>query len=136
VTLVVDASVWVALFWPDDPRHAASRSWIELQVGEGEEMLIPAIAMPEVAGPIRRRTGDRNLAQQAVSTMLEVPGVTVVPVTEELGRLSGELSALLALKGADAVYAALAFTESVTLVSWDSEQLERCPGHIATRTPC
>lgn len=29
MTLVVEASVWVAIFWPDDPRHAVSRAWIE-----------------------------------------------------------------------------------------------------------
>lgn len=135
MTLVVDASVWVALFWPDDPRHATSRTWIERQVDAEEEILIPTLAVPEVAGPIRRRTGDHSLALQAVTAMLELPGVTVIPITEELGRLSGELAAALALKGGDAVYAALAFTESVTLISWDSEQLERCPGHVAATTP-
>ena len=135
MTVVVDASVWVAIFWPDDPRHAASRNWIERQVSAEEEILIPALAMPEVAGPIRRRTGDHLLALQAVNAMLDLPGVTVIPVTEELGRLSGELAAVLALKGGDAVYAALAFVEGVTLVSWDSEHLERCPGRVATRIP-
>ena len=135
MTLVVDASVWVAMFWPDDPRYAASRAWIERQGNAEEEILIPTLAMPEVAGPIRRRTGDHLLALRAVNAMLDLPGVTVTPITEELGKLSGELAAVLALRGGDAVYAALAFMESVPLISWDMEHLERCSSHVATRTP-
>ena len=135
MTAVVDASVWVALFWPDDPRHTASRSWIECEVNAEEEILIPTLAVPEVAGPIRRRTGSHDLALRAVNAMLELPSVRTVPLTEELARLSGEFAALLALKGGDAVYAALAFMENATLFSWDSEHLDRCPGHVATRMP-
>lgn len=135
MTLVVDASVWVALFWPGDPRHTVSRQWVERQVDAGEEILVPTLAMSEVAGPIRRRTGDHSLALRAVEAMLDLPGVTVMPATEELGNLSGQLAAVLALKGGDAVYAALALTESALLVSWDGDHLERCPGHVHTRTP-
>ena len=135
MTLVVDASVWVAIFWPDDPRHAVSRVWIERQVNAEEDLLIPALAMPEVAGPIRRRTGTHHLAQQAVNAMLDIPGVAVIPITEELGKLSGELAGVLSLKGGDAVYAALALMESIPLVSWDQEHIERCPNRIAARTP-
>lgn len=135
MTVVVDASVWVAIFWPDDPRHTASRHWIERQVDAEEDLLIPALALPEVAGPIRRRTGAHILAQQAIKAMLELPGVTVMPVTEELGKVSGEFAGALSLKGGDAVYAALAFMENVPLVSWDNEHIERCPGRVATRTP-
>ncbi|TAK31623.1 MAG: PIN domain-containing protein [Chloroflexota bacterium] len=135
MTLVVDASVWMSVFWPDDPRHAISRAWIERQVGAEEQLLIPALALPEVAGPIRRRTGAHYLAQQAVNAMLDLPGVTIIPITEELGKLSGELAGMLCLRGADAVYAALAFMQSIPLVSWDQEHIERCPGHVATRTP-
>ncbi len=135
MTLVVDASVWVALFWPDDRRHAISRAWLERQVDTEEEMLIPALAVPELAAPIRRRTGDHSLARQAVSAVLDLPGVMVVPISEELGKLSGEYAAALALKGGDAVYAALACMESVPLVTWDRGQLERCPGQVAVRTP-
>ena len=135
MTLVIDASVWVAIFWPDDPRHAVTRAWIERQVNAEEELLIPALALPEVAGPIRRRTGAHILAQHAVTAILDVPGVAVIPVTEELGKLSAELAAVLSLKGGDAVYAAIAFIESVPLVTWDREHIERCPGHVATRTP-
>jgi predicted nucleic acid-binding protein len=135
VTLVVDASVLVAVFWPDDPRNAISRSWIERQTNQEEEILIPSLLMAELAGPIRRRTGDRSLAMEAVDAVLDLPGVTVVPVTEELGRLAGELAATLALKGGDAIYAALAFSEDVPLYSWDGEQLERCSGHVDGRMP-
>ena len=100
-----------------------------------EDILIPTLAVAEVTGPIRRRTGDRGLALQAVNAMLDVPGVTLIPVTEDLGRLSGEIAAALALKGGDAVYAALALMENATLFSWDSEHLARCAGHVSTMTP-
>ncbi len=135
MTLVVDAGVWVSVFWPDDPHHAVSRAWIERQVNADEDLIIPALALPEVAGPIRRRTGTQALALRAVNAMLDIPGLTVVPITEDLGKLSGELASALSLKGGDAVYAALAFMEGVPLVSWDAEHLERCPGRLATRAP-
>jgi predicted nucleic acid-binding protein len=135
VTLVLDASVLVAVFWPDDTQHTTSRAWIERQVDVGEALLIPALALPEVAGPIRRRTGQRMLSRQALDDMLNIPGVTVVSITEDLGKLAADLASELSLKGGEAVYAALALMEGVTLVSWDREHLERCPGRIEVRTP-
>lgn len=135
MTQAVDASVWLALFWPDDPHHAASRAWMEEQVTAGERLLIPAIALAEVAAPIRRRTGDPGLAIEAVRAILDLPGVTAISVTEDMGRLSGEIAASMGMKGGDAVYAALAFMEHVPLVSWGSEQIGRCPSQVTARRP-
>jgi predicted nucleic acid-binding protein len=41
----------------------------------------------------------------------------------------------LRLRGADAVYVAVAHSLQVPLITWDREQLTRAAGRIAVRTP-
>jgi len=48
---------------------------------------------------------------------------------------AGGVAANLGLRGADAVYIALAQQLGVTLVTWDREQLTRGAAMVLTRTP-
>ncbi len=135
MTLVVDTSVWVSVFWTRDEHHTLSRDWVERQTAASEVILLPNLFRAELAGSIRRRTGSHPLALRAVNQALALPGVRSVPLTEELGELAGEVAAALSLRGADAVYTALALQERATLITWDQEQRERSQSRVATGTP-
>jgi predicted nucleic acid-binding protein len=52
-----------------------------------------------------------------------------------LAQLSAEIAADYALRGADAVYVAVARRYNCTLVSLDREQRERAAALVQTRTP-
>jgi predicted nucleic acid-binding protein len=56
-------------------------------------------------------------------------------VDHRLGRASAELAVRLRLRGADAVYVAVAAHLKIPLVTLDTEQRERAKGLIEVKTP-
>jgi predicted nucleic acid-binding protein len=132
---VVDASVWAGWLIPDDLYHDPSRHWISSAARQGEPLYAPLLVLAEVAGAVARRTGLSELGAQAVSLVQHLPNAQLVAVDAELAQLGARVAAQLRLRGADALYVALARRLSVPLVTWDQEQRERGRYFVTTLTP-
>src|SRR5438874_7575150 len=102
--VVVDASVWVGRFTPQDVFHLASRQWMAQYIGRGGRLVVPILTLSEVAGAIARRTGQLTLAQQAILDLQSLSVVQIVPLDTGLGTTAANIAATLRLRGADAVY--------------------------------
>ncbi len=76
--LVVDASVWVARLITQDAFHDRSRHWLDVQQEHGVQFVAPTLLLVEVAAAISRRTGDRELAKQAVEALQALPDLRLV----------------------------------------------------------
>jgi predicted nucleic acid-binding protein len=133
--VVVDASVWISRLVTTDPHHAASARWLAETTATDGLLAAPALVLPEVAGPIARLTGSSRLARRAVSRILRIRGLRIVAIDQELAHGAAPLAADLRLRGADAVYVALASRLRVPLVTLDREQLERGGGVVDVRRP-
>ena len=70
---VVDARVWGSRFVLNDVHHEPSYSWLEGTVIRGESFVAPALLIAEVAGALSRRTGQPELAAQAVDLREQLP---------------------------------------------------------------
>ncbi|GIX48315.1 MAG: hypothetical protein KatS3mg131_2526 [Candidatus Tectimicrobiota bacterium] len=70
--------------------------------------LAPPYFFPSWQGAVARRTGSSALATRVVALLQRLPNVPLVPVDRSLAQRSASLAAQLHLRGADAVYAALA----------------------------
>jgi predicted nucleic acid-binding protein len=123
--VVVDASVWVARYLVADVHHAESVAWLTRQIGEVTFLVGPALLLPEVAAAIARRTGDATLAAAAIAHLRRFPLLRLEPLDEDLATHAAALASSLRLRGADAVYAAVARQLGIPLVSWDGEQVTR-----------
>jgi len=132
---VVDASVWVSRLVPQDVHHVQSRSWLEQYTADGNLLVAPVILLPEVAGAVARRTGLSELGQQAIQAILRIPGLRLVTLDSRLGLEAARLAADLRLRGADAVYVAVAHRLRLPLITWDEEQRLRAATAIVVRTP-
>jgi predicted nucleic acid-binding protein len=133
--MVVDASVWVSFFVPSDVHHAVSRQWLQQHTASGGLLIEPTLVTLEVAGAISRRIGRPEVAHQAVRQVQRISALRLIPLDQHLGTLATHLAADLALRGADAVYVALAYQLGIPLVTWDDEQRTRATTIIATQTP-
>jgi predicted nucleic acid-binding protein len=127
---VIDASVWVSRLVHADAHHRASVAWFEAREAEGDLLLAPALMPPEVAGAISRRTGNAPLAWRAVRSLLRLPALRLAAIDSALSERAARLAADLALRGADAVYAALAQALGVPLATLDREQRERASRRV------
>jgi predicted nucleic acid-binding protein len=132
---VVDASVWVSRLVSADVHHSISQKWLEAFVAGGGQCVAPVLLLAEVAGAISRRTTEPRLGQAALKLLLRMPALRIVNVERRLGMSAAQLAADLGLRGADAVYVALAQQLKVPLITWDQEQIDQTSSVIAARQP-
>lgn len=135
MTVVVDASVWVSYLLPQDSHHAASEAWLDGYISGGGKVAAPMLLLVEIAGAVARRTGDITLARQTITTLANLPELSLVELDRSLSLTAANLAATLALRGADTLYVAVAQVLKAPLITWDHEQLTRTGQLIQTRTP-
>lgn len=123
--VVVDASVWVARLVPQDANHPAARRWMQVQREENTLLVSPSLLLPEVAGAITRRTGQPDLASQAIAALERLPRLRLIEMERGLVAAAAELAARLGLRGADAVYVAAAEYLKLPLCTLDEDQARR-----------
>lgn len=132
---VVDASVWISYFMQTEETHSASRDWLSQQTDAGTPILGPSHVLAEISGAVSRRTGREELGRVSSTVISRLPDFQLVPIDRELADVSASVAAGMKLKGADAVYVALALLVNSPLVTWDNEQLARAAPIIETLTP-
>jgi predicted nucleic acid-binding protein len=134
-TYTVDASVFVNAFVPTEADHEQSQRLLVLLQANSVPMVVPTLLLPEVAATIARSHGDALLAQRFVAALARLPNLILVPLDLPLARQAVQVAADHRLRGADAIYVAVALRFGCILVSLDREQLNRVPAVLTTRHP-
>jgi predicted nucleic acid-binding protein len=132
---VVDASVWVSWFLLEDAFHDDSRTWFEHVRSQSALLIAPYLLLPELAGSVSRRTGDAALGRRSASLVATLPRTQLMSVGSELSERAARLAGDLSLKGADAIYAALAQRLVIPLVTWDAPLKARGATATPVKTP-
>lgn len=134
--MVIDASVWVALFREGDVHYQKSVSFLDVALKRGIEFHIPNLALAEIAGVISRETRNTQLAFRTVRAVLKVPFLLRHGFDDDLADHAYTLAARHRLRGADAVYLALAEHLAAPLLTWDTDIIKRVsPNAVAILTP-
>jgi predicted nucleic acid-binding protein len=132
---VIDASVWISYVMPEDEHHASSRQWLRRYLGHGGRLVAPVLLAVEVAGGVARRPRRSDLASQIVHHLINLPLMRWEPLSGSLALSAGRLAIDLRLRGADAVYVAVAEKLGLPLVSWDQEHHTRATQRITVYIP-
>jgi predicted nucleic acid-binding protein len=132
---VVDASVLVSVSYDRDTFHEQSLAWLQRHIGSGAIIVAPLLVLSEVSGPVARQTGEAQQGYHAIQHLRSLPNLYLVPLDENLAESAGRFAAELRLRGADAVYVALAAQLGLPLISWDREQLERGAARASVMRP-
>src|SRR5205809_958449 len=101
-----------------------SETFIALLAGSGRP-IVPVLFLAEVAGAVSRQSGRAALGRQASNTILTNADFQLEVIDRSLAEAAARHAADLPLKGADAIYVALAERLGIPLVTWDNEQLIR-----------
>jgi predicted nucleic acid-binding protein len=133
--VIVDASVWVARFLLGDKHHAAASACITRLLHSGQRLTVPVLAWAEVAGAIARRSGSDETALQALVLLQQRRWIDAIAIDRTLGEQAAQMAAQYKLRGADAVYLALAAARSLPLITLDQEMLQRGPASVPRLTP-
>jgi predicted nucleic acid-binding protein len=133
--MIVDASVWVASVLDKDAHHEVSLAFMHRFVKERQIATVPMLVWAEIAGAVARRTGDTERGLKAAGLITAQVWVKGVPLDASLASEAMRLAATLKLRGADAVYVALAATCREPLITLDAEMLERARNVAEVFTP-
>jgi predicted nucleic acid-binding protein len=133
--MIIDVSVWVAIFRGNDVHHATSLAFLDLAVANQQDLDLPNLALAEIAGVIARQTGQARLATRTVRAVLALPRVQRHGLNDALADRAVALAASCKLRGADAVFVALAETLDQPLITLDQEILERSSRVIEVEVP-
>ena len=131
----IDASVFVNAFNPHEAGHTESLQILAAIQERGDPVIVPALLVPEIASAVARASDDSTGALQYAHATAALPHVTLVPLTPAMARQAAELAASHRLRGADAVYLAVARRYGTTLVSRDDEQRTHGSSVTLCQTP-
>ena len=137
ISLTIDASVFISAFKPSESDSEASQALLETVFGGESEVWVfsPTLLIVEVAASIARVFDDEDKGLAAASAVQTLPRQVFIPLTEAVAENASVLGTRYRLRGADAVYAAVAAQHGSLLVSLDKQQLDRVRGTVKTVTP-
>jgi predicted nucleic acid-binding protein len=131
----VDASVWINSFDQREVGYDTSRRLLELLRDRAMPIFLPHLVLAEIAGAVSRTRKDAAQALAFTTAIGNLPNVTLVPLDGGLADQAAHLAAQYGLRGADAVYAAVALQAHCVLITLDNEHLTRLAGIVQTYTP-
>jgi len=133
MNFTLDASVHLNALNPrEQGSEISQRLLVQLHQGSESEgprspthVFSPTLLLVEVAAAAARTLDDAPAARALARAVRELPAQTWVELGTELAEEAGELGAQHRLRGADAIYCAVARRHDAVLVSLDRQQLER-----------
>ena len=131
----VDASVWVNGFDQREAGHEISRQFLDAIRLQKVPIIVPNLVLIEVAAAISRTRHNPVQPAAFASALGRLPHVQLRALDEGHALEAVKLAAEHGLRGADAVYAAVAIEAGCTLVSLDGEHLTRLPAVMGVLTP-
>jgi len=131
----IDASVLTAVFDKNDKFHDQSLSFFRFIVKSDVEIIIPALALAELAGALARKGNKVNDIIDYLNVLRSLRNIEFVDLTVELCEFSADIAMKLKVKGSDSVYIAVSHKYNLKLVTNDNQQYERGKIMIETIKP-
>ena len=131
----VDASVFVAASREPEEHFAISFECLQHLRARHLAVVCPSLVLPECSAAVARATGITEEADEILGLIETFPRLQLVPIGLSVARQAAQIGKLHRLRGGDSVYVAVADAFDATLLTWDTETLERSPAVVPTMTP-
>ena len=133
--VTIDASVWVSAFVTGDVHHAQSDQLLEYCLALRIKVILPEIALLEVAASVARILQDDGQGQVAAKKVERFPGINFLPLHTALLNKAILLATRHFLRAADALYVSTARESKAALITLDDEMLQRGAAAASVLTP-
>jgi predicted nucleic acid-binding protein len=131
----LDANIYARDIDPNDPHYDDCHALIERLKQGDQRVIVPTLLLAELAASISRVRRDPIRARITIEALQSLPFLTFIDLDRVLGQAAAEIAADRAVKGADAVYIAVARLYGSTLVTLDQEQARRAAPIVTVMTP-
>ncbi len=135
MSLVIDASVFVAGCLQSDPNHATSLRFLRELLTSRHTAYSPTLLLPECAAAIARGVDDNDEARGVLLLIGGIKSLELVPLSASLAIVAADIATTCRLRGADACYSATARDTQSIILTWDREMLKRVPEGTDAMTP-
>ncbi len=131
----LDASVHINAVNAAEPGSAVSQACLQQLITQHQALFSPTLLLVELAAAAARALDDSALALELALGVRGLPGQVWVALDDELAVEAAQLGVEARLRGADAVYAAVARRYGAALITRDRQQLERLAPLVPVLTP-
>ncbi len=131
----IDASVYINALNPTETGSSESRTFLEHVHRPAITVFSPTLLLVELAAVVARVFNDTRRGIAYARAVHQLPGQVWLPLDARLSEVALTLAAQHRLRGADAVYTAVAWQVGTVLVTLDHQQLTRLPSSIRAITP-
>lgn len=131
----IDASVYVNANDPREIGYDKSMQLLQHLHVHTIPITVPTLVITEVSAAIARARGDITLAYNLAQQFSKLPNITFISLSLSLAIASAKIAADYRLRGADAIYVAVALDAQTTLITLDQEQLKRVSNLIRACSP-
>ena len=135
MSLTIDASVFVSAALPSEVQFSNIGAFLNKIRLWPRVLHRPTLLVPETAASLARCANNAGVGQNSVRWVTSFPGMNLISL--DLARVlqAARLAATYRMRGADAVYVAVAQEIGTTLITWDAEMLSRGAQAVAVMTP-
>lgn len=131
----LDTSIFIRDIDPNEPEHQVCHALLEVLDRENIPVIVPNLLLAEVAASVSRTRRDPIRARIAAAAIAAFSHIQLIVIDDVIAQEAADLAADRALRGADAMYVAIARHYGCILVSLDREQRERATRVVPTQTP-
>jgi predicted nucleic acid-binding protein len=131
----IDASVHINALNSSEAGSAESQLCLQRLVAIQQPLFSPTLLLVEVAAAIARVLDDADMALEMTRGIQALPRQLWIPLDTDMAEMAARLGAQSRLRGADAVYAAVARRYGATLITRDRQQLERLAALVRMMSP-
>ncbi len=131
----IDASVHINAVNTAEPGSAVSQACLQKLIEQHQALFSPTLLLVELAAATARALDDAALALELTQAVRGLPGQAWISLDDDLAAEASHLGAEARLRGAEAVYAAVARRFGATLITRDRQQLERLAPLLPVATP-
>jgi predicted nucleic acid-binding protein len=131
----VDASVHISAINRLEEDSTASQAFLEYILVNKVSVFVPTLLLVEISAAFARALDNAVEAVTLSRTISDLPGHIWVPLDNSLADEALNIAATYRLRGADAVYAAVARRHQTILVTLDKQQLNRLSRPFVVKQP-
>lgn len=135
MTLTLDANIWLAASDPREPYFDDAVHLFVTIARSRTDIICPTLVVVETACSAARKALSADAGTTMEKVVLATPRLRLAVIDEALAGTAATLGASLRLRGADAVYAAVAASTGSTLITLDGELRERAGADLPCLTP-
>ena len=135
MSLTIDASVFVSAAMPSEAQFDDSNLFLDHIRLHPQVLQCPMLLLPEVAASLARRTDNAEVGQNSIYWVTQFPTMSLLMLDMVRTLQASQIAAMYRLRGADAIYVAIAQEFGTTLITWDREMLTRGLSAVSIMTP-